>query len=160
MAKRFFIPIRNVLQSVLDLDVDEIALEIAKTKEFKTLVIKLNTEGKPTSQLFELGEDSEGRSLESIGGPYAPFTVQQKILKGQPTDRITLKDTGDFYMTFKIIPFKGGFRILADPIKDDTNLFEEWGEDIVGLNEINLQIVIEFYKEKILESVNNVLNAA
>lgn len=160
MAKKFFKPIRIFLQAILDLDVDEIAFEIAKTNEFKTLVVKLNTEGLPTSQLFELGEDSRGRTLESIGGGYSPFTIEEKQNKGQPTDRVTLKDTGDFYLTFRVIPFKGGFVIEADPIKDDTNLFEEWGDDIIGLNEENLQIIIDLYKEKLLESINNVLSAA
>ena len=156
MAKTFFIPIRNILNAILELDVDDIAFEIARTNEFKTLVIRLNTQ----EQLFKKGEDSRGKSLESIGGGYSPFTIEIKKSKGQPTNRVTLKDTGAFYQTFDVVPFKGGFRIVADPIKDETNLFTEWGDDIVGLTQENLQIVIDLYKEKLLERVNSVLNAA
>lgn len=156
MAKRFFIPIRKILDAVLDFNLDDLAFEIARTKEFQTLVIRLNTE----DQLFKEGEDSKGKSLKSIGGGYSPFTIEIKKSKGQPTDRVTLKDTGAFYQSFDVIPYKGGFRIDADPIKDETNLFKEWGEDIVGLNPENLQIVIELYKNKLLERVNTLLNAA
>jgi hypothetical protein len=152
MAKTFFIPLRKLLQSFIELDVDQIAFDIAQTNNFKRLVIQLNTEGKPTSQLFELGEDSEGRDL----GEYSPFTKELKKLKGQRIDHITLKDTGDFYASFIVRPFKGGFTIDADPIKDDTNLFREYGEDILGLNDDNLQIIINFYKDAILESLEQI----
>jgi len=162
MAKKFFIPLRNLLKSIIKLDVDTIALEITKRRSFKTLVINLNTEGEPTSQLFELGEDSLGKKLKGKNilkdGEYTPFTVGKKKRKGQRTDHPTLKDSGAFYMSFQVIPFKGGFRIEADPIAGDTNLFDELGKDIVGLNEENLQVVINLYREELLRSVNRLLN--
>lgn len=142
------------------LDVDSIAYDIAQTNEHKRLVISLNTEGKPTSQLYELGEDSLGRGL--IGktilkdGNYTPFTVSEKRSKGQRTDHPTLKDSGAFYASFVVRPYKGGFEIDADPIKDETNLFDELGEDILGLNDENLQIIINFYKDAILESLEQI----
>ena len=155
---RFFQPLRDKLEAILKLDLDTVALEISKQKGFQRLVIELNTEGQPTSQLFKLGEDSLGRPLKGKtilkDGDYTPFTVKEKRKKGQPTDRPTLKDTGGFYMSFRVIPFVGGFRIEADPIKDNTNLFEELGEDIVGLNDENLQIITDVYKEAIQEKVN------
>jgi len=150
-----FQKLRKLLASIVSLKLDDIAFEIASTQKFKTLVIRLNTEGETTSQLYEEGEDSTGRKLEDIGGGYSPFTIEEKTRKGQPTDRVTLKDTGAFYLSFQVIPFKGGFRIIADPRKDDTNLFREWGKDIVGLNDENTQIVINFYKDAILEKINN-----
>lgn len=142
------------------MDLDQIALDIARTETFKQLVISINTEGLPTSQLFELGEDSTGKLLSSIGGEYSPFTVEEKKRKRQPTDRITLKDTGDFYRTFKVIPFKGGFRIEADTIKDGEDLQDSWGDDIVGISPNNLEIIVNFYKDAILEAVRNRIKAA
>jgi len=152
----YFLPLRNVLNSILSLDVDDLALEIAKQDSLQDLVIELNTE----KQLYDKGEDSTGRTLESIGGAYTPFTVSIKKAKGQPTDRVTLLDTGEFYASFTIKPFKGGFTIDADPNKDDTNLFEEWGDDVVGLNDENLQIVINFFRDAILEKINRRIKAA
>jgi len=54
MAK-FFNSLIDKLQSVADLELNEVAFKIASEKEVKDLVIRLNTEGEPTSQLFELG---------------------------------------------------------------------------------------------------------
>ena len=68
MAGKFFEPIRKILNDIISLDVDQIALEIARTETFKKLVISLNTEGLPTSQLFELGEDSEADIKEEEEG--------------------------------------------------------------------------------------------
>lgn len=160
MSGRFFIPMRKVLNQIINLDIDQIAFDIARTDTFKKLVISLNTEGTPTSQLFELGEDSTGTKLSQIGGDYSPFTVQEKQRKGQPTNRITLKDTGDFYRSFNVVPFKGGFRIEADTIKDGEDLQESWGQNIVGLSPQNLEIIINFYRNAVQEKVNNRIKAA
>jgi len=161
MAKqRYFAPIYSKLEAIMKLDVDDIALRISNTIAFKTYVIKLNTEGLPSSQLYELGEDSTGRKLEDIGGSYSPYTVKEKLRKGQPIDRVTLKDTGDFYATFKVIPFKGGFTIEANTIKDRQNLENDWGTEIIGLNQENLQRVIDYYKEIIADYVREQINAA
>jgi hypothetical protein len=142
MAK-FFNSLIDKLQSVADLELNEVAFKIASEKEVKDLVIRLNTK----DQLFGLGEDSLGDSL----GVYSPFTVEEKKKKGQPTNRITLKDTGEFYSSFNVVPYRGGFTIKANPIKEDSNLFDDFGADIVGLNENNLSILREVYKEKTLE---------
>lgn len=142
MAK-FFNSLIDKLQSVADLELNEVAFKIASEKEVKDLVIRLNTK----DQLFGLGEDSLGDSL----GVYSPFTVEEKKKKGQPTNRITLKDTGEFYNSFVVVPYRGGFTIKANPIKEDSNLFDDFGDDIIGLNETNLSILREVYKEKTLE---------
>ncbi len=146
MAK-FFKSLTDKLQRVADLELNEVAFKIASEKEVKDLVIRLNTQGEKTSQLFELGEDSLGDSL----GSYSPFTIEKKKKKGQPTNRITLKDTGEFYSSFNVVPYRGGFTIKANPIKEDSNLYDDFGADIIGLNEENLQILRDVYKEKTLE---------
>jgi hypothetical protein len=156
MASKYFIPLRKLLNSILLLDIDKVALDITRTAVAKRLIISLNTEGLPTSQLYQLGEDSTGRSL----GEYSPFTVREKRRKGQPTDRVTLKDTGEFYMSFQVIPFRGGFEITADAEKDDKDLRDVYGEDIIGLNDENLQILIEFYRAAIQQKIKENLRAA
>lgn len=146
MAK-FFNSLKDKLQGIVDLELNEVAFKIASEKEVKDLVIRLNTQGEKTSQLFELGEDSLGDNL----GSYSPFTIEKKKKKGQPTNRITLKDTGEFYSSFNVVPYRGGFTIKANPIKEDSNLYDDFGADIIGLNETNLQILRVVYKEKTLE---------
>jgi len=170
MAK-FFQPIRKVLRAIQLLDIDRIALDISRNNVLQTLVIKLNTEGFPSSQLFQKGEDRFGQKLKGntivTDGNYTPFTKEIKREKGQPTDRVTLKDTGDFYMSFRVIPFRGGFEITADGFKQgdistggNTDLLEEFGNDILGLNQENLQIIINYYREAISEKIKQKLRAA
>jgi hypothetical protein len=152
MAKKFFIPLRKLFNFFLELDVDELAFFVSNQNEFKDLVIELNTQ----KQLFDKGQDSTGKSL----GEYRPFTVREKRRKGQPTDRVTLKDTGDFYESFNVQPFFGGFIIDADAEKDDKDLRDVYGEDIIGLNDENLQIIIDYYLDAFKEEIRKRYKAA
>lgn len=99
-------------------------------------------------QLFEHGADSDGDIL----GYYSEYTemLNPEKMAGTP---YTLKDTGAFYDSFLIYIYKNYFEIDADPIKkdesgQDTNLFYEYGENIIGLNEQNLEKTREKIREK------------
>ena len=102
--------------------------------DFRKLIIDLNT----IDQLYEQGIDSRGVVL----GDYSAYTKSLKQSKGQRTDHITLRDTGEFYNSFRIILNGNSLQIIANPIKDDTNLFQEFGIDIVGLTEDSMSVVI------------------
>lgn len=64
--------------------------------------------------------------------PYAPLTIAIKRMKGQPTDRVTLKDTGSFYAGMSII-------VTADQVlsgsgdEKSAKLQEKYGTEIFGL---------------------------
>jgi len=128
--------------NVINLDQDVIISNILRDAEFQRFIIDLNTE----EQLFEKGIDSFGASL----GDYTDFTKTVKSIKGQRIDHITLEDTGEFYKSFAIKVQNGGFLITADGQKEDTNLLEEYGKEILGLTDENLQIVIDAIKEKLI----------
>ncbi len=128
--------------NVINLDQDAIISNILRDAEFQRFIIDLNTE----EQLFEKGIDSLGASL----GDYTDFTKTVKSIKGQRIDHITLEDTGEFYKSFAIKVQNGGFLITADGQKEDTNLLEEYGKEILGLTDENLQIVIDAIKEKLI----------
>ena len=130
------------IDRVINLDQDVIISNILKDAEFQRFIIDLNTE----EQLFEKGIDSLGASL----GDYSDFTKVVKGIKGQRIDHITLEDTGDFYKSFAIKVQNGGFLIVADGQKEDTNLLEEYGKEVLGLTDENLQIVIDAIKEKLI----------
>lgn len=123
---------------------DEIIEEITNQPETQEFLIKVLQE-----QLFETGADGNGETL----GKYSFLTVQIKRAKGQPTDRITLVDTGEFYHSYFIDAFRGGFIIDADGQKDDTNLFDKYGDDILKPDEETLEEIGEFYKIKIYEYI-------
>lgn len=120
--------VKDILNKAINLD-EVKAWYFAIDIDLQNNIIKLNT----IDQLFNDGIDSLGDSL----GEYSPFTVELKKAKGQPTNRITLKDTGDFYKTFKVEVKDDSFFINANPIKDDNNLFDDFGSEIVGLTEDN-----------------------
>jgi len=136
----------RLLKNVNNLDLNDIFLSMWKRNDVQDTIIELNTEGEPTSQLYELGIDSLGNTL----GKYAPSTIQGtsnfkgKAEKGQRFDHITLKDTGEFYKSFKVIPNSKGFMITANPNKDDSNLFEDFGVNIVGLTKSNVLVLLDF----------------
>lgn len=82
-------------------------------------------------QLYLLGHNPLGISL----GTYAPMTIQLKKQKGQPYDRVTLKDTGAFYNGFRVDANKDNFNITSDDSKTQT-LLDRWG-NIFGLTDEN-----------------------
>lgn len=136
--------------NIINLKVDELLYSIYERPDFKKLAYDLNI----NDQLFKKGIDSEGKSL----GQYAPSTKKAKQRKGQPSDHITLKDTGTFYDSFDITPDDDGFWMLADGNKDGVDLFQRFGQDVLGLTDDNFeplkQIIIEELYKLIAQKIN------
>ena len=145
------------LDRVINLDINATISNILKDEEFQRFIIDLNTKG----QLLEEGINSLGASL----GDYAATTIEGtanfegKKDKGQRFDHITLMDTGEFYKSFAIKVQNGGFLIVADPNKEDSNLFDDFGKEIVGLTDESLQIVIDAIKDKLVPIILAAWNA-
>ncbi len=92
-------------------------------------------------QLFDKGEDGLGRSL----GEYTPFTkffkstIAGQLGRNTRIDHITLRDTGEFHESVKVkITSKGEVEITSQPQKEDTNLIDEFGKEILFVNDENL----------------------
>ena len=97
--------------------------------DLQDYIIYLNTE----EQLYK-GKDATGKELEDIGGGYSAFTIAYKQAFGQPYDRVTLKDTGNFYKSFEVEIEKDKLIIDAYYITDDgTDLRSRWGDNLAGL---------------------------
>lgn len=94
-------------------------------------------------QLEELGMNSLGISIDSYR-PYAPLTVQLKKEKGQPFDRVTLKDTGAFHKSFFLVFTPVGFSISARDSKTES-LVDKYGESIFGLTEESRNGIVTSY---------------
>lgn len=120
-------------------------------KEVQDEIIRLNT----TNQLYEEGIRSDGSPL----GPYRPFTIEIKRQKGQPYDHVTLRDTGEFYASFRVFYDADTFEVTADGDKGDKNLFDVYGDNVLGLTEFNLerikQLILQYYAEFIVQRVYN-----
>lgn len=108
---------------------------LATNKEWQTKALQLNRE-----QLYS-GVDSENRSL----GVYSLKTILDKQRKNQPTDRVTLRDTGDFYASLYLVQKEKSFEIDskdADQTKVNK-LLDVYGENIFGVTEQNKVILRE-----------------
>ena len=111
-----------------DKRIEEIAVQVAK--QFEPEILDMNTE----DQLFAKGQDAEGVSL----GKYAPLTVSIKSGLGQPTNRVTLKDTGDFHRSF-FARFVGKFITIGATDEKAEKIEDRYRKDIYGLSKANIQ---------------------
>ena len=148
-----FEAIRKVTGNMQKINAASVLEILIARPEFQGLIIKLNTQ----EQLFKKGIDSKGVTL----GVYAPFTIEIKKSKGQPTNHITLRDTGDLYNTWTVKMVKGDIVIDANFIKDGEDIIEKnrLSEFVTGLTEESLQILIDEIKIKTPELVESLLFA-
>jgi hypothetical protein len=117
----------------------------------KEIVLEMNSE----EQLFEKGIDRFGVKISSFA-PYSPATLQIKRLKGQPTNRVTLRDEGDFHFSFFIEFTSDGFEIKASDWKA-ANLVSGYGESILGLTDENFRDLAQNYvAPEILKLIKNI----
>lgn len=86
-------------------------------------------EDKNAEQLYA-GEQPDGGRIEP---EYSDLTVKIKKLKGQPFNRVTLKDEGDFHKSIKAeIASAAGFKMTSDDPKR-KKLEKKYGQ-ILGLS--------------------------
>lgn len=107
------------------------------------------------SQLYDSGENRDG---EKITPKYAPITVEIKREKGQPTNRVTLRDTFEWQASFYVQLYPDGFEIMASDWKTGQ-LKEKYGDEILGLQDVMVTYLIEnFYLPRLLTELKNKIN--
>lgn len=107
-------------------------------------------------QLYEQGIDRNGDKIAEYA-PYRPITIQIKLMKGQPTNRVTLRDTGDFHASFRVIANNISFFIDATDVKTEA-LIAKYGEQILGLTDDNLnELIWEYIYPDLLTKLKNLL---
>ena len=105
-------------------------------------------------QLYDSGEDRNGNKIQP---PYTPVTVQIKLKKGQPTNRVTLRDTFEWQSSFFVQYLADGFEIMASDWKTDR-LKAKYGDEILGLQDDNVSYLLEnFYQPKLIEELKNAI---
>lgn len=135
---------------VKSLSVHDMLHELSEHKDFMDFIIELNTK----NQLYEMGVNSKGESI----GDYSIKTIGIKEEKGQITDHVTLNDTGAFYESFSVVLNSSfDFEISANVIKDTSNLIEDWGKEILGLNEDSLKLLRVKVKEILIPYVKQTI---
>lgn len=110
-------------------------------------------------QLFS-GIQADGKEIERLGADYkgyAPRTIREKEKKGQPTDRVTLKDTGEFYLDIFADPRAEGI-IVDSADSKSQQLQEDYGTKIFGLSDNPKQLYINKLRPEMVKQLTDQLN--
>ncbi len=113
--------VNDLLQAALALDPDAM-MEISMAAGSEVYVKQQR------EQMYD-GINSEGLAIEP---EYKPFTVQMKESKGQPSTRVTLKDTGSFYEEMYADP-RGDKMYIDSKDSKSNELQEKYGDEIFGI---------------------------
>lgn len=107
-------------------------------------------------QLYRRGITGKGKKIMSYA-PYTPYTIRVKKEKGQPTTRVTLRDTGAFHESMFIVFDSEGFYITASDEKTQA-LIAKYGEEIFRLTDNNLTRILRVHVRR--EFVKRIKRAA
>lgn len=116
----------NILAALQDWQktADREAIAVAKTEQ--PTIERLNTD----EQMYSQGERADGTA---ISPPYTAFTKGIKMMQGQPTNRVTLRDTGDFHKSVSVQWRATEFLMVASDPKT-SDLVRKYGRLILGLS--------------------------
>ena len=119
-------------------------------EENDSYIIDMNAE----QQLYEQGVNTYGVKIMDYK-PYQPLTIRIKREKGQPIDRVTLRDTGDFQSSFYLEIGNEQFEIKANDWKTD-DLIKKYGREILGLTDAHIsELIWIFIYPDILEKAKS-----
>ena len=137
--------ILSLLKKIEALDTDKIAVDsISDSKE--------QLEEKNKEQIYS-GEKKDGTEIIPT---YRPLTIFLKQQKGQPTDRVTLFDTGSFYNGMYVNVSSSGVTIDSTDQKT-KQLQEKYTDKIFGLND---KFRIEYIKNSLSPVFKSKMEAA
>lgn len=97
-------------------------------------------------QLYHRGINGRGEKIMSYM-PYTAKTIQNKKRKGQPTTRVTLRDTGAFHKSMFVVFDSEGFYITASDEKTEE-LVKKYGEEIFRLTDKNFTRIVRSHIRK------------
>lgn len=131
------------LRKLFDINIESLMDEVIKESRVQESMIDLNQEQ------LQSGIDALGQTIVTIGGsPYRPMTVVIKRAKGQPTNKVTLYDTGKFYDTFRVRFVQDGYEITANFQKGSESILDNFSSqyDFTGLTDETLaEFVYEIF---------------
>lgn len=134
-----------------ELETGEIAKKIVRDND--NILIDMNAQ----DQLYAKGVNRLGVRIDEYQ-PYRPLTIQVKIEKRQPYDRVTLKDTGEFYDSFYVETAEDRFYIKASDEKTNW-LIKKYGAEIFGLTNDSLaEFINDYVRDEAYNRVKEILN--
>ena len=97
-------------------------------------------------QLYRRGINGNGEKIMDYM-PYTARTIKNKKRKGQPTTRVTLRDTGAFHESMYVVFDSEGFYITSDDEKAQY-LVKKYGREIFRLTDKNFTRIIRSHIRK------------
>ena len=97
-------------------------------------------------QLYRRGINGRGEKIMDYM-PYTAKTIQNKKRKGQPTTRVTLRDTGAFHKSMYVVFDSEGFYVTASDEKT-KELVKKYGEEIFRLTDKNFTRIVRSHIRK------------
>ena len=101
-------------------------------------------------QLFDKGIDGNKVSL----GGYSRTTIRMKLALGQPADRVTLKDTGEFHAKIEISAFLDYFEVSSN-VTHDKFIFAQYNKDVLKISDDNM---MEFAMKSFIPNLKKEIN--
>lgn len=145
----------NDIKKLFQFDIVKLMDDVIRNSRVQDEIINFNHEQ------LQGGEDALGQTIFTIGGnPYRPFTVKIKRAKGQPTNRVTLYDTGEFYDTFEVKILKDGYEITANFKKGSDDIRDNFSSqfDFLGLTDESLtEFVNEIFLPRFAKTLRSKL---
>jgi len=139
LTKRFTINQREIEKEAIK----RVAPKIAELNTAKQLEVGLTAKGQP------------------VRPAYADSTKRYKRRKGQPVDRVTLRDTGRFHNTFKVIADDTDIMIQTNlELQRGFNLSDHLAgryKDILGLTDESITELVTKVKPVFIELVKDAL---
>lgn len=130
---------------------DKVVLDIIYERE--TDIVRYVSE----IQLFMEGVRGEDGAFIMDYDPYSPATIEIKQRKGQPTDRVTLRDTGDFHKSFYIEYGDDEFTITAEDWKT-PKLMDRYGGGIMNLTDEHLRsLKVGILKPELINQLKTII---
>lgn len=99
-----------------------------------------------TDEQMYQGINASGNAIEP---EYKQSTINYKLRTGQPSDRVTLKDSGDFYDSIEIEARTDNF-VISTQITYSIYLVTKYAE-ILGITDTNLQTFVNTYTLPIIK---------
>jgi hypothetical protein len=131
-----------IARKVIKLNEFKVFRHVVLQKEIQIESIVLNRD----FQLYKKGVDVYGVSMRSRfargSNVYSDNTIAIKRENGQPTDRVTMRDTGALYSTFKTKVVGDELINEADTMKGGKDLQKIWRQ-FIGLDEFSKEILVE-----------------
>lgn len=145
---KFFKPLMDMASRVISIDVNNMLKIIFDDTTLQVQVLDLNTE----SQMYDKGINSEGDQIGEYSFWTKAYWKPLAAAEGRDgrTDHITLKDTGEFYASFRFVNEPDGFKITANTLKEDGNdLAVIYGEKILGLSSESMAYIRPEIRERL-----------